>query len=153
MIILEHLTGPYMSALWIVLAVLLLLVELGTPGLFFFVSFATGCVVAALCSAFELELSLQLFIGLMSAIVQFFYMRSFLVSANYNRTETNVHALIGKHAIVTHAIPGDGFGVVVIGSESWRARSVLHTALQKHDVVTVVAVSGNHVVVTLVKTL
>ncbi len=151
MIIFEQLSGPYMSAFWIALAVFLLVIELGTPGLFFFISFATGCIGASICSGLELELSLQLIIGLVIALAQFAYMRAFLVSANHNRTETNVHGLIGKHAMVTQAIPSDGFGAVIVGSERWRARSATHASFEKDDTVLIMDVSGNHVVVSLLK--
>src|SRR5271154_6473833 len=97
-----------MVYVWLSIAVCFLIFEVGHPGLFFFLSFSCGAVCAAAISYGELELIWQIIGFLVSAIGALFIMRNLFVGDSHGGVQTNVYALQGKQAVVTHAIPAHG---------------------------------------------
>lgn len=141
-----------MTSIWIIIALTFLFAELGSPGLFFFVSFALGALVSAVFSMFSFCLSIQVMTFVSASILTFFVIRKFLQRAKfsdiqYERSETNIDALVGKTAVVVKDIKNLACGRVKIGGELWVARSDENEVIEVGEVVCVVAVSGNKVLV------
>ena len=140
----------YMGYLWLVVALFFLFAELQTPGLFFFVSFTIGALGAAILAFLGYSLIVQCVAGLVISIAAFLIMRKFLKKikmseVRYDRSHTNIDALVGKSGIVVKSIRPHAVGQVKIGGEVWRARS--DSDLEKGVEVKVLRVEGNTVVV------
>lgn len=131
---------------WLLIALVLMLVELATPGLFFFISFAFGALFGALAAALNYSLVLQCSVALLVSVIQFLSMRRTLQRfTNTTHAPTNVHALVGKRGIVLQPMAPGLLGQVKIGGEQWQAESQ-----EKINVETwaqVLRVAGNRVIV------
>ena len=139
------------SLLWLVAAFCLLGLELTSPGLFFFISFAGGSLVGAVLAAMGCSILTQCYGALAGAIVAFYVLHTYLRKWTVTRmTElSNTNALIGRSGIVVHAINPGHHGHVKIGGEEWVAESNDKKAYAVGTIVRVVAVKGNRVIVRL----
>jgi len=134
---------------WLVLAVLFAVFEIGHPGLFFFLSFSCGAVLAALVSLSPACLTTQLTTFFVGTILAFLLFRRVVSkSAGMSGPRTNVEALVGKRGVVLEAIGPNNPGRVRVGGEAWLARAADSGAEISQGVsVIVTAVRGAHVVV------
>ncbi|MBD3231967.1 hypothetical protein GF322_04910 [Candidatus Dependentiae bacterium] len=138
----------YLGYFWLILAVLFLFAEISTPGLFFFIAFAMGSIVASGFAFLAYPFAFQCIIALGSAIFSFFVLRYFFSRKNKSvDAETNVDALIGKKGIVIKEIFPNKFGRVKIGGESWLAESSENSILDIGMVIEVVSVKGSKLIV------
>jgi membrane protein implicated in regulation of membrane protease activity len=136
------------SIMWLLAAVLLLLVELLTPGLFFFISFAFGSLFGALAAVLGYSFWWQSGIALGISLIQFFAMRRRLKQFTDSvHAPTNVHALQGKKGVVLAEISPLQSGSVKVGGEQWAASSSMLCA--EGAVVKVLRIEGNRLVVSL----
>ena len=136
--------------IWLLSGLGLLLVELATPGLFFFISFAFGCLFGALGAVLGYSLVVQCSVALLVSIIQFTSMRRALRRfTDTAHVPTNVQALAGKRAVVVVAITPEQTGQVKIGGEQWAATA--HEKVAVEELVNVVKVEGNKVVVKKIK--
>lgn len=134
------------TVVWLLAGLALLLVELATPGLFFFISFAFGCLFGALGALLGYSLMVQCSVGLLVSIIQFSSMKRALRRfTDTAHAPTNVHALAGKEAIVIEAITSQKNGQVKIGGEQWAATATANISVE--ETVKVVKVEGNKVLV------
>lgn len=132
---------------WIAIALICAALEMGHPGLFYFLSFACGAVVAGAISLFCPESGMfQLLIFLAGTILSLILLRR-IVTQNIETQHTNTDALIGKRAMVIEVITIQAPGRVRISGELWLARTARGPALVPGQEVRVVAVRGAHVVV------
>lgn len=142
----------YLGYFWLIIAILFLFAELNTPGLFFFVSFATGAFCASILAFLGYPFFMQCMVGLAVSMVSFFVMRRFLKrkkmsEVEYGSSITNIDALVGKKGVVTREIKPHFKGLVKVRGESWGARGAKDVALKKGDVVSVARVEGNTIIV------
>lgn len=133
---------------WAMMAALFCLIELKTPGLFYFLSFALGSIGAGI-SAFNGWLpqdQMVLFFGLSS--VAFFFLRVCVgvMHKTVKNHKTNTEALLGKHGVVTRLISTQKVGQVRVGGELWSAQS-LHGQLEAGASVVVERVEGVRLIV------
>ncbi|MCB9493735.1 MAG: NfeD family protein [Epsilonproteobacteria bacterium] len=144
-----------MGYIWLIGALILLLLEISTPGLFFFLSFACGCITAALMAFLAYPFMWQC-IGLAGAtITSFLAMRSyFTVSKMTSPTteekapiKTNFHALIGEECVVVKKIEPHKSGQVKVKGEQWAARAKDNVVLHEGTVVLVIGIEGNKLIV------
>lgn len=134
------------TVIWLLLGVALLGIELATPGLFFFVSFAFGCLFGAFSAFLGYSLVIQCCITLIVSLIQFNSMRRVLKRFSDERNApTNIHALIGKTGHVTQSITHLRNGRVRIGSEEWVASSV--EPINEGVTVEILNIEGNRVIV------
>ena len=133
--------------IWLIIAVLFLFFEIGTPGLFFFVAFALGSVCAGVAAFLGFALLVQCMVALISSLLIFFLFKTWLFVENHAAERTNVDALVGSHGIVTVCIEPRKPGRVKIRSEQWPAHVQDGTSLQTGTHVEVVKVRGNRVIV------
>jgi len=135
---------------WMIIAVLFLLLEMGNPGLFFFLSFFCGALFSAGVTFFTESLVLQLCVFFVGTKIALYVLRYYVVPAigmNRPNERTNVYALIGKKAIVTQKIYDTKPGFVKIDGILWVARSVHQEEIEENTHVEVVDVRGAHAIV------
>ena len=111
---------------WVVLAVLLAIGEVMTPGLFFLGPLAVAAVAAAVVSALGAGIVGSVIVFLVGSLFSLVLLRP--IARRHIRlpavSRTGTDALVGRRAIVTRKVDGIG-GRVRIGGEEWSARSYL----------------------------
>ncbi len=136
---------------WASIAVLFFLLEIGHPGLFFYLSFAGGALLTGLLAHYvALTLVGQLFAFLGASLATFALLRvclrrSHLLAGAVH--QTNVYAIVGKHGIVIKPITATESGTVKVAGQVWSARSSHEASLPSGVEIEVVHVLGVHVVV------
>src|SRR5690348_5313872 len=110
--------------IWLTISVLFLFMEIGTPGLFFFVAFSVGSCGTALCSLFIDSIMAQCLAFLTLSGVAFVLLKAYISKNQPHEVRTNIHALIGKHGIVTKKIEHNLPGRVNINGEEWHAKAL-----------------------------
>ncbi len=140
--------------IWIIIAIVLLIAEVFTPG-FLLASFSLGAFVASAGAAIGLTTTWQMIVFSLVTIIVFFTIRPLVMSKMHkpeNTLETNIDALVGNSAVVILAIdPNTMSGRVKVGGEEWSAASVDGSPLKEGDMVLVKRVEGNKVFVELFK--
>lgn len=133
---------------WIVVGLIFLLIEIGHPGLFLFLSFAIGAGVTAVLSLYNSSFSVHCLTFLGVTFVAFMLLSRWLAKKEKaHGHRTNVYALLAKRAIVTKTIAVDAIGYVKIGGEVWAASSVHNDEIKQGVAVKVVAIKGARLVV------
>lgn len=109
-------------AIWLVIAVILLIVELGTGG-FYIICFAIGAIITAILSIF-FSTNWQLLIFVLASLVSVFLVRPlFLKLTNKNGVErkSNADAIIGRIGTVSKTIEANGYGRIALDGDDWKA--------------------------------
>lgn len=135
---------------WLIVSILFLIMEMGSPGLFFFLSFFFGGLVAAGATFFVDSLSSQMalfFVGTTAALVVLRYYIIPLLAKGRSHERTNVYAMQGKQGFVIKIITAENPGLVRINGEMWVAKVIHGQSIQEGILVEVVDVRGAHVVV------
>jgi membrane protein implicated in regulation of membrane protease activity len=136
------------SIIWLLMGVGLLLIELFTPGLFFFISFAFGSLFGALAAWLGYSLFIQGALALLVSLIQFFGMRRRLKQfTDSAQTPTNIHALQGKKGVVLAEISPLEVGSVKVGGEQWAASS--SSLCHEGATVKILRIEGNRLIVSL----
>ena len=136
---------------WLLLALTFLLLELSTPGLFFFIAFSGGCTVAAIVIWLGYGLVAQCLAALGAAILSFAILRHKYASSvrHVGDAKTNIDALAGQEALVLQEISHLKKGQVKVRGEVWPAKTdARQGSIQKGQVVRVIRIEGNSVIVT-----
>jgi membrane protein implicated in regulation of membrane protease activity len=111
---------------WIVVAVVLAIGELLTPGLFFLGPLAVAAVAASVASALGLGTVGSVIVFLLASLLSLLLLRP--IARRHVRlpalARTGTDALVGRKAVVTRRVDAAG-GRVRIGGEEWSARSYL----------------------------
>ncbi len=131
--------------LWSLLCGLCIIVELSSPGLFFFLSFAIGALAALGAAWLELSpvVEVGLFLGV--SVVAFMVLRMLARYIGKEAVQTNVYALQGKKGVVLATITPLERGWVKIDGEIWAAAPVGNCSFEKDEIVEVHSISGAHV--------
>ena len=147
----KNLEVTHVAYWWLIVAFFFLIMEIGHPGLFFFISFFFGGLTAAAVSCVTESMTLQIISFFGGTVIALYILRHWgitLVGKNRPHQQTNFYALKGKRAVVTQDIVAEKAGLVTIGGQVWAARSIHHDdTIIRGDVVEVVDVRGAHVVV------
>jgi membrane protein implicated in regulation of membrane protease activity len=111
-------------ALWLILAVLLAIGELLTPGLFFLGPVALAAVGAAVTAGVGGGVVLQLIVFVALSLASLAFLRPIARRHVHMPalTRTGTAALVGKKAVVLQQVDANG-GRVRIGGEEWSARA------------------------------
>ena len=108
--------------IWVVIALILLGVEVLTLDLVF-ASFAVGAGAGALAAALEVPLIGQVLVAVVVAFLTLFLLRpAMLRHLHTDESKTNVHALLGRPAVVLERVDRRE-GRVKVGGEVWSART------------------------------
>lgn len=133
---------------WLIISFVLLLFEIGHPGLFFFSAFSIGALSAAFASLWLYSWVIQCSIFLVAtlcALVILRYWVAHYVHRGQEHYHSNIYGLIGKRAVVTTEITANNPGKVKVDGEIWVAR-LTHTdePIGVGSLVEIVGVSGSH---------
>jgi membrane protein implicated in regulation of membrane protease activity len=141
------------SYYWLAIALLFVIIEIGHPALFLFLSCSFGALCGAVSAQMGAAIIYQIALMLIGSFLTFIIM-SILVrmyGIKHLETKTNVYGLIGKEAIVINAINYHEKGSVKLGSEVWIARSVSRSNIPNGELVRIVQVQGAHLIVEIIK--
>jgi membrane protein implicated in regulation of membrane protease activity len=143
----EH--QKFAGYLWIIGGIILLLLEVGTPGLFVFISLACGTFAAALSAFLGTPWYVQCWIAITGSVTSFAALKShFSAKKQPPQIRTNIDALIGQEATVIQAIDSHTVGRVKIRGEEWPAIAENQQySFAKGTVVKVVRIQGNKLVI------
>ncbi|MCI6811140.1 MAG: NfeD family protein [Lachnospiraceae bacterium] len=136
-------------AIWLVVLVILLIIEMVTMGLTT-IWFAGGALAAALLALADMPVALQLLAFLMISLILLFSTRPLALNYfNRDRVKTNVDELIGKQAIVLTEINNlKGSGKASLNGMEWSARAVSDTEIiPAGTVVNIRAIQGVKLIV------
>ena len=142
-----------MVSVWLIVAFLFLLLEIGSPGLFFFISFFCGSLFAAVAACMLCSLVVQMSIFLIGTLVSVWVLRYFVVPCLGRcrpHERTNVYALIGKQGVVIQIICVNKPGFAKIEGVSWVARALHDEMIEEGSLIEVVDVRGAHLIVKVV---
>lgn len=136
-----------LTLFWLIIACIFLLIELGAPGLFYFLSFFCGSLCAALSSYFCMSLIDQGALFLITSIICFFILKRWVAKyGSRSHYHSNMYALQGKQGLIVTPPTTQKFGYVYIDGELWACKARDH-AVEAGQIVQVVTVQGAHVVV------
>lgn len=116
---------PLDWALWIVVGVAFLIIELLTGTLYVF-CFACGALLSFLVSFFTDSFVAQLSAFAFATAVSIFLIRPVIkkyLHPKENEKVSNADALLGKEGRVSEQISGTGYGRVAIDGDDWKAQS------------------------------
>lgn len=139
-----------MIIIWLIVALLFLIVELGNPGFFFFFSFFLGSLITAFSSPFISSSIGQLFIFLGGTVAAFLLLQLWIRSRSTRFTkkqETNIDALKGKRAVVVQTIESNKPGYISLFGVLWLARSINNKTITENKWVEIIDTQGAHVIV------
>lgn len=135
---------------WIVAGVVLLIIEVVTPG-FVVACFGIGCLVAGLTSLLGVGLLWEIAAFCVASVVLLLTLRPIVarhLTPRDGGLKTNVDALAGRRALVTEAIdPVRDAGRVLVGGEDWRASSEGEVPIDKDTSVVVLRAEGARLIV------
>lgn len=133
---------------WIIAALLCACCEMGTPGLFWFLSFAFGCLLAAVLAFINLHVNIQLIGFLAGVLIGFVCLYKYSRKLNQKVViHTNIAALKGKMGIVIMHIKPGQFGQIKLQGEIWSATAQGGVTILNGELVEVVGSSGCHLIV------
>lgn len=139
-----------MNYFWLIVAILFLVLEMGSPGLFFFLSFFFGGLAAAFSTVWMSSIIAQTAVFFIGTVISLIVLRYFvvpLIGKDRPHERTNVYALQGKRGFVVTHIGEKQSGMVKISGVTWAARCVHGDIINVGDEVEVVDVRGTHVIV------
>jgi len=135
---------------WLVIAILFMILEMCSPGFFFFLSFFFGALVCVGLAFFTSSLILQSVVFLISSVIVFlllyFLVKSKMFKGNSTQT-SNVYALKGRRGKVLKKISPETMGEVKIFGDIWLARDLNYGLIEKGELIEVIKVEGAHIVV------
>ena len=141
-------TMDFYFIIWSALFLIAVFFELLSPGFFFFLSFACGCVVAACLNFFAFSMSVQLTTFAITSLIALILLKNFVSqSLKGHAHPTNMDALIGKKGTVIKDIEPNNGGHVKVNGEIWFGKSINNDAIKTGSVIEVLGVKGSHVVV------
>lgn len=137
-----------MLMIWLSLAFTFFLLELISPGLFLFLSFSVGAIIAAIASNFTRLFTLQLISFMLGTIFNLFISLLLIKGIQKHKSvKTNSEALLGKRATVIKTVYQSQFGQVILDGQTWSATSAHDYLLPVGAQVTVIGISGAHLIV------
>lgn len=136
---------------WLILAAVLLIIEIFTPG-FFAGSIGLAAIVTYLISlVIPMTDFMQWIVFFIANFLILALLRKFIVKYFYRNTsqkETNFQSLVGHETIVVEMIDNDtGEGYVKVYGDMWRAYSESGEKIKKGEKITITRVEGNKVFV------
>lgn len=116
---------------WVVLGVVLLVVEISTPGGLFAVFFGIGALVIAPVAAMGASPTLQWALYTVVSLALLATLRGVLARKLAARSGAPVENLVGEQAVLLEDLPAGGEGRAELRGTPWAARAVGGLALAK----------------------
>ncbi|HHY12109.1 MAG TPA: NfeD family protein [Firmicutes bacterium] len=135
-------------AVWIVVAVACVVIEIFTPS-FFILWFGVGALVASLAAGLGAGITWQftVFIATSAALIPSTKRISSQWLSRRKETKTNIYGIVGRTGYVTKDIGESCPGQVRVNGEVWTACSSSETKIASGTKVEVLEVKGVHLVV------
>jgi membrane protein implicated in regulation of membrane protease activity len=130
---------------WILLGLVLLAVELATPGGFFFIFFAVSALVVGLLDVIgliEVDWLQWALFSVVSIVCLAVFRKPLLERMRASERTEAVDSLVGEVAVATTAIPAGQHGRAELRGSMWSARNVDDGMLSAGERCRVVAVRG-----------
>lgn len=134
---------------WLIISVIFFILEMGSPGLFFFISFGLGAIASAGVSLYVMSFVYQMAVFLCTSIGAFIFLRWWTKKYILKKHTilTNASALIGKQAQVIKPISCFQLGQVRVAGQVWSAKALDQSQITVGVIVEITDVKGAHVVV------
>lgn len=134
---------------WLVVAILFLILEIGSPGLFYFLSFCLGAVLSAIVSLYYDSSMLQSIVFLAGTIIALVILKYGIRSWKHaNKLHpTNIYALQGKHGIVLQEITAKNPGLVKVEGQEWSAKALQDGSIPAGSFIEVLSCTGAFLIV------
>ncbi len=134
---------------WLIFALCCTGFELLIPGLFFFLSFAIGSLVASIAAWLELSFGIQVgfFAGATLIACLFLWLWARVATYQPHQYRSAVDALPGKKGTVIALISAHNTGQVQLDGQVWSAQSLHNQTLLEGTSVVVVRVEGVRLIV------
>jgi Membrane protein implicated in regulation of membrane protease activity len=134
---------------WLILAGLMLVIEMLTPGIFLPFWLAIGALLAMLVSFFSDSLVIQLGTFVITSTTLILLTKPLINRYVQPKDfKTNVYTIIGKKAVVTMDIdPVLGKGQIKVDSDIWSAKSENDIPIPKGTEVEILKIEGVHAIV------
>jgi membrane protein implicated in regulation of membrane protease activity len=118
---------------WLSVAILFFIIEILTPGIFFFSCLGFGALLAMIVSLYTNVVMIQVLVFVLSSVLIIYFLRpvlnKYFISKN---VKSNIDSIISKEGIVVEDILGDKVsGLVKVNNELWRAFSVNKEKISK----------------------
>lgn len=132
---------------WLIISVIFFVIEILTPGVFFFSCLGIGALLAMIISLFWSYFILQGIVFAISSVLVIYFLRPILTKYFVKQDiKSNVDSLIGQEGVVVEEIKGKiKSGLVKVNNELWRAIS--EKEIKKDEIIVVVKVDGSHLIV------
>ncbi|TAK36672.1 MAG: NfeD family protein [Chloroflexota bacterium] len=130
---------------WLFTGLVLLALELLTPGALFLVFFGAGAIAVGLLSAIGLggPLWLQILLFALLSLAALFTLRRLLLSKLHLRLpDRMIDRLVGETALALEDIAVDGVGKAELRGSTWNARNVGEAPVSRGQRCTVMRVEG-----------
>ncbi len=136
--------------IWLLVALFCLFFEMGSPGLFFFLSFFFGAIIAAVSTVLFKTWLLQSTVFVIGTCFSFIMLRQWVKRGSKTvdtHAQTNMYAMRSKRGMVLKKITAEKMGKVKVEGEIWSARSLKGETIEQGVMVVVVRIKGAHVIV------
>jgi len=137
--------------IWLALAIILIIVEIVTPGGFVLACIGISCIASGAASYLGFNVTIQIITFSITALTLFFGIRPFFSKyfmQSAHRIKTNVEALVGRTGLVSERIdPATNKGRVLLGGEDWKGLSESDQVIDVGEKVIVVKVDGAKLIV------
>ena len=127
---------------WLIIAAVLIIFEILTSSVFFFICLATGSVFAAVAAYFNISSWIEFIIFIVVSILSLYLIRPIFkrMMSKYETVNSNIDVLIGAAAVVTEKITPLKTGLVKVSGEIWRAESDIE--LETGETVKIKSIDG-----------
>lgn len=133
---------------WIAIIFGTLLLEIGHPSLFLFLSFSLGATAGLLADFASFDLITQILIFIITTLICILILRNVSYTLSKKETHTNMQALIGLRGVVIKEIAPNKAGQIKVNGEVWSARTKGNSTLGLNSYVLIERISGSHAFVT-----
>jgi membrane protein implicated in regulation of membrane protease activity len=131
--------------MWVLVGFVLTLIELTTPGGFYFLFFGVSALVVGMLTGLGIvsDATVEwLLFSVTSILALLFFRRPLLKKFHSDTTPVEVDSLVGETALVLDDIPASGFGKVELRGTAWNARNGGSASLSRGQRCTVERVEG-----------
>jgi len=129
---------------WFILALILFIIEIMTPGVFFFSAIGVGALLTGIFFwIFPEAIIVGWIVFILSSVVTVYFVRPLVRKMVIKQpVKSNVDSLIGQKALVIEKIDPPHLGMVKIAGELWRAEGDVF--IDSGQLVEIIQVEGNH---------
>lgn len=127
---------------WIFAAVVLFLIELSTPGIFFGFMLGIGAILTFILSLFVSSYIFQLLFFIILSALSIFYLRPFFLKITNKSVQvpTQQEALVHQKGVVTKRITPTQPGIIQVAGQEWTATG--EETIEKGETVQLEALDG-----------